>query len=54
MSRIASHTVEGAPDPSRPLLQEIAQSSPTGRPLNVHVQMVLEKELQFTQIREGC
>jgi hypothetical protein len=39
MSRIPSHTVEGAPDASRPLLQKIAQSSPTGRPLNAHAQM---------------
>ena len=39
MSRIPSHTVEGAPEASRPLLQKIAQSSPTGRPLNVHAQM---------------
>ena len=39
MSRIPTHTVEGAPDASRPLLQKIAQASPTGRPLNVHAQM---------------
>ena len=39
MSRIPSHTVEGAPEASRPLLQKIAESSPTGRPLNVHAQM---------------
>jgi hypothetical protein len=39
MSRIPTHTVEGAPDASRPLLQKIAQSSPTGRPLNLHAQM---------------
>jgi Carboxymuconolactone decarboxylase family len=39
MSRFRSHTVESAPAASRPLLQEIAQSSPTGRPLNVHAQM---------------
>ena len=39
MSRIPSHTVEDAPEASRPLLQRIAQSSPTGRPLNVHAQM---------------
>jgi len=39
MSRFANHTVEGAPEGSRPLLQKIAQSSPTGRPLNVHAQM---------------
>src|SRR6202008_743084 len=39
MSRIPAHTVESAPEASRPLLQKIAQSSPTGRPLNVHAQM---------------
>jgi hypothetical protein len=39
MSRIPTHTVEDAPDASRPLLQKIAQSSPKGRPLNVHAQM---------------
>jgi hypothetical protein len=39
MSRIPTHTVEGAPEASRPLLQKIAQSSPTGRPLNLHAQM---------------
>ena len=39
MNRIPTHTVESAPDASRPLLQEIAQSSPTGRPLNLHAQM---------------
>jgi len=39
MSRIPIHTVEDAPDGSRPLLHGIAQSSPTGRPLNLHAQM---------------
>ena len=39
MSRIPTHTVENAPDASRPLLQKIVQSSPTGRPLNAHAQM---------------
>ncbi len=39
MSRSPPHTVVGAPERSRPLLQTIAQSSPTGRPLNVHAQM---------------
>jgi hypothetical protein len=39
MSRIPTHTVESAPDASRPLLEKIAQSSPTKRPLNVHAQM---------------
>ncbi|CAG2157547.1 hypothetical protein LMG31506_06045 [Cupriavidus yeoncheonensis] len=39
MSRIPTHTVEDAPVASRPLLHGIAQSSPTGRPLNLHAQM---------------
>ncbi|HEY2402066.1 MAG TPA: carboxymuconolactone decarboxylase family protein [Steroidobacteraceae bacterium] len=39
MNRIPAHTVEDAPVGSRPLLQQIAQSSPTGRPLNLHAQM---------------
>src|SRR5882762_4622342 len=39
MSRIPTHTVEDAPEASRPLLQKIAQSSPAGRPLNLHAQM---------------
>ena len=39
MRRIPTHTVEDAPVASRPLLQKIAQSSPTGRPLNLHAQM---------------
>jgi hypothetical protein len=39
MSRIPYHSVEDAPQSSRPLLQKIAQSSPTGRALNLHAQM---------------
>jgi hypothetical protein len=39
MSRIPYHTVEDAPNASRPLLQKIVQSSATGRPLNLHAQM---------------
>jgi hypothetical protein len=39
MSRFPTHTVERAPDASRPLLQKIAHASPTGRPLNAHAQM---------------
>jgi carboxymuconolactone decarboxylase family protein len=39
VSRFPSHALEGAPEGARPLLQKIAQSSPTGRPLNVHAQM---------------
>jgi hypothetical protein len=39
MSRFPSHTIEDAPERSRPILQKIAESSPTKRPLNVHAQM---------------
>ena len=39
MSRIHTHTVEDAPAASRPLLQKIIQSTPTGRPANLHAQM---------------
>lgn len=39
MSRIPTHTVENAPAASRPLLQYLIQSSPTGRFLNAHAQM---------------
>ena len=39
MSRIPTHTTEDAPDVSRPLLQNLIQISPTGRPLNLHAQM---------------
>jgi hypothetical protein len=39
MSRFPTHAVEDAPEASRPLLQKIAQSSPTGRPLNAHAQL---------------
>jgi hypothetical protein len=39
MSRIPTHTVENAPAASRPLLQKIIQSTPTGRLANLHAQM---------------
>jgi Carboxymuconolactone decarboxylase family len=39
MSRFPTHSVEDAPEASRSLLQKIAESSPTGRPLNAHAQM---------------
>lgn len=39
MSRILTLAIADAPDESRPLLQKIAKSSPTGRPLNLHAQM---------------
>jgi hypothetical protein len=39
MSRIPTHTVGDAPAASRPLLQKIIQSTPTGRAANLHAQM---------------
>ena len=39
MNRIPTHTVESAPEGARPFLQQIAQQSPTGKPLNLHAQM---------------
>lgn len=39
MSRIPTHTVEDAPAASRPLLHKIVQSTPMGRPANLHAQM---------------
>jgi alkylhydroperoxidase family enzyme len=39
MSRFPSHTIENAPEGSRPILQKIAEASQTKRPLNVHAQM---------------
>ena len=39
MSRLPTHRVEDAPAAWRPLLQKIIQSTPTGRPANMHTQM---------------
>ena len=39
MSRIPNHGVDDAPEAARPILQKIAQASPSGRPLNLHAQM---------------
>jgi len=39
MSRIPTHTVADAPAASRPFLQKLIHSSPTGRFLNAHAQM---------------
>jgi alkylhydroperoxidase family enzyme len=39
MARIPAHTIEDAPPAARPLLAEMIQFSPTGRPLNMHAQM---------------
>ena len=39
MPRIPGHTVEDAPEASRPLLAQMVQFSPTGRLLAMHAQM---------------
>lgn len=39
MSRIPTHTVEDATDASRAMLQKIVESTPMGRPANLHAQM---------------
>jgi len=39
MGRIPTHTVEDAPAASRALLQKIVESTPGGRPANLHAQM---------------
>jgi hypothetical protein len=55
MTRIPSHTVDDAPQPSRELLAAMVQFSPTGQLLNMHAQMahapaVLEA---YTSIRRA-
>jgi alkylhydroperoxidase family enzyme len=39
MSRITTHTIEDAPEVSRPLLETVLAVSPTGQLLNLHAQM---------------
>jgi hypothetical protein len=39
MTRIPTHSIEDAPEASRPLLEDMLQFSPTGRLLNMHAQM---------------
>lgn len=39
MTRIPSRSIDDAPAASRPLLQELIKTSPTGRLLNIHAQM---------------
>lgn len=39
MTRIYSHTIQDAPEASRPLLEGVVPFSPTGKLLNLHAQM---------------
>ena len=40
MTRIYSHTIQDAPEASRPLLEGVVPFSPTGKLLNLHAQTV--------------
>lgn len=39
MTRIYTHTIQDAPEASRPLLEGLVAFSPTGKLLNLHAQM---------------
>lgn len=39
MTRIPAHTIADAPAAARPLLEDVVQFSPTGKPLNLHAQL---------------
>ena len=39
MSRIPTHTLESTPAATRPVLEALAQRSPSGKPINLHAQM---------------
>ena len=55
MTRIPSHTIEDAPEASRPLLQNVIQFSPTGRLLNLHAQLAHSPAVlaAYTSIRQA-
>jgi hypothetical protein len=55
MARIVSHTIQDAPEASRPLLESLVQFSPTGQLLNLHAQMVHSPAVlaAYTSIRQA-
>lgn len=55
MTRIPGHTITDAPGASRPLLEGVAQFSPTGKPLNLHAQMAHSPAVlaAYTSIRQA-
>ena len=55
MTRIPSHTIEDAPEASRPLLQNVIRFSPTGRLLNLHAQLAHSPAVlaAYTSIRQA-
>ena len=55
MTRIPSHTIEDAPEASRPLLQNVIRFSPTGLLLNLHAQLAHSPAVlaAYTSIRQA-
>src|SRR5215470_12826156 len=55
VTRIPSHTIENAPDASRPILERMINVSPTGRVLNMHAQMAHSPAVlaAYVSIREA-
>jgi alkylhydroperoxidase family enzyme len=55
VTRIPSHTIENAPDASRPVLERLIKVSPTGTLLNLHAQMAHSPALlaAYVSIRQA-
>ena len=55
MTRIYSHTIQDAPEASRPLLEGVVPFSPTGKLLNLHAQMAHSPAVlaAYTGIRQS-
>jgi len=55
VTRIPRHTIENAPDASRPILERMINVSPTGRVLNMHAQMAQSPAVlaAYVSIREA-
>ncbi len=55
MTRIPAHTMADAPGASRPLLEGVVRSSPTGKLLNLHAQMAHSPAVlaAYTSIRQA-
>jgi alkylhydroperoxidase family enzyme len=55
MTRIVSHAIADAPEPSRSLLERLVQFSPTGQLLNLHAQMAHSPAVlaAYTAVRQA-
>jgi len=55
VTRIPSHTIQDAPEASRPLLEGLVPVSPTGKLLNLHAQMAHSPAVlaAYTSIRQA-